>query len=132
MSRDLSQIEPRLRAGVPKILAAMATIGFPMMVTDAVRTLEEQQALYAQGRTKPGPIVTNADGVIKKSNHQVHEDGLGRAVDCCFIITGAPSWDVHLPWGAYGALAKALGFKWGGDWSTIQTGLHDLPHVEII
>ena len=131
MSRDLSLIEPRLRVGVPKILAAMAAIGYPMMVTDTIRTEVEQVALYAQGRTKPGPIVTNADGIIKKSNHQLHEDGFGHAVDCCFIVTGAPSWDVHLPWAAYGALAKALGFKWGGDWSSLHD-LHDLPHIEIL
>jgi len=128
MSRDLSLVEPKLRAAVPKILSAMAAIGYPMMVTDTLRTTAEQQALYAQGRTKPGPIVTNADGVIKKSNHQAHDDGFGHAVDCCFIVTGAPSWDVHLPWKAYGALAEALGFKWGGNWNS----LNDLPHIESI
>ena len=45
-------------------------------ITSGLRTLEEQQELYAQGRTKSGPIVTNADGVNNKSNHQG-----GNAVD---------------------------------------------------
>ena len=43
---------------------------FDCTVTSGFRTVEKQQSLYAQGRTKPGKIVTNADGVISKSNHQ--------------------------------------------------------------
>jgi len=123
--RDLSALHPRLRDAVPKILAAMAAIGYPMMVTDTLRTTAEQQKLYAQGRTAPGPIVTRSDGLIKRSNHQAQPDGFGHAVDCCFVVSGAPSWDYHLPWKAYGALAEALGFHWGGDFG-------DMPHVELI
>lgn len=124
--RSLDPLVPRLRAGVPKILAAMDALGFPMMVTDTLRTTEEQQALYAKGRTQPGPIVTNADGLTTRSNHQAHGDGLGHAVDCCFVVDGKPSWDARLPWKVYGACAEALGFTWGGSW----TALHDLPHIE--
>jgi peptidoglycan L-alanyl-D-glutamate endopeptidase CwlK len=126
--RTLDQLAPRLRDGVPKILAAMAAIGYPMMVTDTLRTVEEQQVLFAKGRTAPGPIVTRADGVIKRSNHQPHGDGLGHAVDCCFVVDGHASWDPRLPWKAYGALAEALGFAWGGNWQS----LHDLPHIELL
>lgn len=124
--RSLDPVVPSLREGVPKILAAMAALGFPMMVTDTLRTTEEQQALYAKGRTQPGPIVTNADGVIKRSNHQAHADGLGHAVDCCFVVDGHASWDARMPWKVYGACAEALGLTWGGTW----TALHDLPHIE--
>jgi len=126
--RTLDQLAPRLRDGVPKILAAMSALGFPMMVTDTLRTTEEQRALYAQGRTVPGPIVTKADGVIQRSNHQPHADGFGHAVDCCFVVDGHASWDGRLPWKAYGALAEALGFAWGGNWQS----LHDLPHIELL
>jgi peptidoglycan LD-endopeptidase CwlK len=126
--RSLETLAPALRDGVPKILAAMAAIGYPMMVTDTLRTVEEQQALFAKGRTAPGPIVTKADGIVKRSNHQAHADGLGHAVDCCFVVNDQPSWDARLPWKAYGALAEALGFSWGGNWMT----LHDLPHIELV
>jgi peptidoglycan L-alanyl-D-glutamate endopeptidase CwlK len=125
--RTLDVVAPALREGVPKILEAMAAIGYPMLVTDTLRTTEEQQALYAQGRTAPGPIVTNADGVLKRSNHQAHIDGFGHAVDCCFLVNGQPSWDARLPWKAYGALAEALGFTWGGHWDRLV----DLPHLEL-
>jgi peptidoglycan L-alanyl-D-glutamate endopeptidase CwlK len=105
----------------------MAVLGFHMMVTDGVRTQKHQQALYAQGRTTPGPIVTHADGVKKHSNHQVKTDSFGHAVDCCFVVDGRPSWDGRLPWKAYGACVEAVGLTWGGSW----TSLIDLPHAEL-
>lgn len=120
-------VHPDLIVRVSRVLAAMEALGFVMMPTDGLRTVEQQRALYAQGRTVPGPIVTKADGVDKRSNHQAHDDGFGHAVDCCFVVNGKPSWDAHLPWKAYGALAEAVGLTWGGHWQS----LHDLPHVEL-
>lgn len=105
----------------------MAALGFPMVQTAGVRTPDEQLALFNKGRTTPGPIVTNCDGVLKPSNHQVKADGYGHAVDCAFLINGHPSWDLHLPWTCYGACAKALGLQWGGDWHSLT----DLPHIEL-
>lgn len=115
------------------VLDAMTAIGYPMMVTDGLRTVGQQQALYALGRTSAGAIVTNADGLPVsqgghgRSNHQAAIDGFGHACDCAFVVNGSPSWDARLPWKAYGAIAEALGLKWGGDWAA----LHDLPHVEL-
>lgn len=127
MSDKLAGLHPTLIVAVTKILNAMAAIGHPMLVTDGVRTQAEQAALYAKGRTAPGAIVTNADGLLKKSNHQPHDDGWGHAVDCCFLVDGKPSWAHELPWDAYGHLALALGLTWGGTW----TGLVDRPHIEL-
>lgn len=123
----LDGVHPHLVDRVTRMLHAMAELGFPMMVTDGVRTQAQQQALYAQGRTAPGKIVTNADGMTRKSNHQPKADGFGHAVDCCFLVDGKPSWDATLPWFLYGAMAKALGLTWGGDWKSII----DKPHIEL-
>lgn len=125
MTPRLKNVHPDLIIKVKKILAAMEALGFPMMVIAGVRTAEEQQKLYAKGRSLPGPVVTYLDGVKKKSNHQVKEDGFGYAVDCVFLVNGLPSWDLQLPWQAYGAAAKALGLTWGGDWK-----MRDFPHIE--
>ena len=118
---------PVLVEKIGKILDAMTVLGFPMMVTDGLRTQYAQQQLYAQGRTKPGAIVTHADGVLKHSNHQVKADQFGHAVDCCFVVDGKPSWDGRLPWKCYGACVEALGLRWGGSWKS----LIDLPHAEL-
>ena len=140
--RDIAKlhgVHGSLAARIEQIFDAMRVLGFEMMVTDTggVRTTEQQQALYAKGRTAPGPKVTNADGLIKKSNHQPHADGLGHAVDMTFMdqhgtpldfADDTPSWDERkFPFLLYGHMAKALGAKWGGDWGS----LHDLPHVEL-
>lgn len=134
--RDLAKMagcHPDLIAKLGKVLTAMAALGFPMMVTDGVRTFAQQQALYAQGRSAIGGVVTNADGVPKEqgghgvSNHQLKLDGFGHAADCAFLVDGVPSWDTRLPWKAYGAAAVAVGLTWGGDWQSLR----DLPHVEL-
>lgn len=125
--QKLSGVHPELVAKVGRVLACMDALGFPMMVTDGLRTVEQQRALYAQGRTVPGHIVTYADGVEKRSNHQPKIDTMGHAVDCVFVVEGKPSWDAALPWHAYGAAGAALGLHWGGSF----TSLHDLPHLEL-
>ena len=96
----------------------------PMFVVQGVRTDAEQTALYAQGRTEPGPVVTYKDGIKNRSNHQVHADGLGYAVDCAFI--GAQPFDARGPWEIYGERLEALGIVWGGRWK-----MADKPHAEL-
>jgi len=102
-------------------------------ITDGVRTVEQQQALYAKGRTAAGKIVTNADGVKVKSNHQPKADGFGYAVDLYPYYNGSVQLnDVkklkeiaqHIK-----KTAEKLGIsiEWGGDW----TKLKDMPHFEL-
>ena len=122
----LDGVHPELTARVTRILAAMDALGYPMVVTAGVRTVAEQQRLYAQGRTAPGDVVTHCDGVQRPSPHQPKADGFGHAVDCAFMVNGAPSWNTKLPWACYGAMALALGLVWGGQFKSIV----DMPHVE--
>jgi peptidoglycan L-alanyl-D-glutamate endopeptidase CwlK len=121
LSVSFTNLASPLATAIPKILAAMNALGFPMVITYTLRTAAEQQALYAQGRTAPGKIVTELDGIIKQSKHQS-----GRAADLAFLKDGKPSWDDSFPWACYGACAKALGLTWGGDWHSIP----DRPHIE--
>ena len=89
--------------------------------------MAQQVALYAQGRTLPGLVVTKRDGVTVRSNHQPHVDGYGHAVDCAFLVDGVPSWAPSCPWAVYGAMVRHEGLVWGGGW----TGFIDLPHAEL-
>jgi len=124
-STRLRGVHPALVEAVKGLLDEMESIGHPMMVAQGLRTTLQQQALYAQGRTAKGPIVTNADGVTTKSNHQAKNDGYGHAVDLAFV-DAEPFADRH-PWAEMGARAEALGLKWGGRWKTFT----DRPHVEL-
>ena len=124
-------LHPDLVAKLTRVFAAMHALGYPMRLIEGVRSAERQQALYAQGRTKPGKIVTNCDGVVKKSNHQAKDDGFGHAVDCAFLddphTPRDETYDESMPWNAYGALAEAVGLAWGGRWKDP----YDRPHVEL-
>ncbi len=127
---DLTGVHPELVLRMIKVYAAMAALGWPMKPTDGVRSLEHQQRLFAMGRSMPGSIVTNADGVMHRSNHQVKADGWGHAVDSAF--QGSDPYLEHDPdsalkWATYGALVSAVKLTWGGNF----TGLKDRPHAEL-
>lgn len=132
MSNDTYQwrldgVHPKLVTACRTLLIAMEALGFPMFIASGLRSVDEQNRLYAQGRTTPGNIVTNVDGSdLTHATHCPQVDGFGHAVD--FAFRGASPWDAKHPWKAFGENAKALGLKWGGDWKTMKG---DLGHVEI-
>lgn len=127
----LQGVHPDLKEAVMDILDAMDVLGWPMFVTAGVRTTQEQQMLYAQGRTAPGVRVTNLDGVKKRSKHQPFADGFGHAVDLAFLDDPDTSktevYDPAMPWDLMGLAAEKKGLIWGGRWQ----GLIDMPHVEL-
>lgn len=117
---------------------AIKTSPVDFTITDGLRTTEEQKALYAQGRTRPGQRVTNADGVKNLSNHQDEadgfKDGYGSAVDLCPYVNGRvdvndtgnnlPKIAKHIK-----QVAKKWGYniEWGGDWKNFV----DKPHFQL-
>lgn len=126
----LDGLHHELATRIGRVLEAMKQHGAPMKVTHGFRTVEQQRALFAKGRTVKGDgvtakrpmgrIVTHCDGVIKESDHQS-----GRAADCAFI--GLDPYAESHPWALYGAEAKKAGLVWGGDFKN----LNDRPHVEL-
>jgi peptidoglycan L-alanyl-D-glutamate endopeptidase CwlK len=118
-------VHPDLIAALEIIFDEMDADKTPMMVIKGLRTQAEQMALYAQGRTTPGVIVTFKDGVTHPSNHQPRADGFGHAVDCGFL--GPQPFDLRHPWNIYGERVEAHGLIWGGRWSHP----HDSPHAEL-
>ncbi len=126
-AKRLQGVHPDLVESCYLILAVMKILGHPMFIANGVRTVEEQNALYAQGRTNPGLIVTNVDGSdLTKAVHCPQEDGFGHAVD--FAFDDKSPWDSKHPWKAFGENAKALGLTWGGDWQTMKG---DLGHIQL-
>lgn len=121
----LHGVHPACAAAVRTLIQQLLEQGHVAVITAGVRSAKHQAALYAIGRTKPGKIVTNCDGVVKRSNHQPKADGYGYAVDLAWRLPdGRITWDG--PWDLLGKLAKSLGLDWGGAWRTFQ----DRPHVE--
>jgi peptidoglycan L-alanyl-D-glutamate endopeptidase CwlK len=118
-------IYPQLVAILEDVFAELAAAGTPMFVVVGLRTVADQQADYAKGRTAPGPIVTMCDGVRHPSPHQVKADGFGHAVDSAFI--GPDPFALTHPWEAYGEALEARGLTWGGRFSHPV----DLDHAEL-
>lgn len=111
----LPDAQPIARALVHKA----AQNGIQIKVISGLRTYEEQDVLYAQGRTKPGDIVTNARGGY--SNHN-----FGIAFDIG-VFEGTKYLPASTKYKAVGALGMDLGLEWGGTWKSMV----DEPHFQL-
>lgn len=111
----LPEVQPYARALVQKA----AQHGITIKVIAGLRTYDEQDQLFAQGRTKPGRIVTNARAGF--SNHN-----FGIAFDIG-VFEGAKYLDESPKYKAVGALGMDLGLEWGGNWKTFV----DEPHFQL-
>ena len=70
MGRDITKLHPRLQTKAEELIALCKKNGIAIKISECYRTVEEQNELYAQGRTKAGSIVTNARGTSYSSQHQ--------------------------------------------------------------
>jgi peptidoglycan L-alanyl-D-glutamate endopeptidase CwlK len=84
-----------------------------------LRTKAEQDAIYAQGRTKPGKIVSNA-----KYPQSLHCWGI--AFDIAVKIGGKVTWDVT-HYKKVGSIGQRVGLEWGGAWAKFP----DYPHFQL-
>ena len=116
-SRDLNLLRSDVRQNVEKFLAECKAQGLKVLVTQTVRDDEYQAHLYEQGRTRPGSIVTNS------SRTTFH--GAGLAFDICQNIKGQEYSDLAF-FQNCAAIAKHMGFSWGGDWKSFP----DRPHFQ--
>ena len=119
MGRDLTKCHPHLQKLAKELVIVCEKQGCPIGIGECFRTVQEQNRLYDQGRTKPGPVVTNAPGSTYRSMHQ-----WGVAFDV-YRKDGKGAYNES---GNYfqrvGAIGKSLGLEWGGDWKSIVDKLH--------
>jgi len=89
--------------------------GVSLLIYCTKRSNQEQDALYAIGRTLPGKIVTNARA--GQSAHNPNNEGYASAYDCCPMIGGKPMWDSKHPlWAIVGRCGEEAGLVWSGRW----------------
>lgn len=120
--RDIKQCHPRLQKLADELKTACERKGLKISITECLRTVEEQNALYAQGRTKPGKIVTKANGSSYSSMHQ-----WGVAFDFCRADNRSPFDDSDGFFEKVGEIGKILGLEWGGNWTSPK----DRPHFQL-
>ncbi|MGA3677856.1 M15 family metallopeptidase [Lysinibacillus agricola] len=115
--RDLAELLPAGQTACRLLFQECFKVGIKnIFITETYRSQERQKYLYAQGRTRPGQIVT----WTLNSNHK-----------------SRLAWDIAVgpPQSLYdattlnkvGAIAKKLGITWGGTW----TDNIDRPHFEV-
>nr|MBA3805723.1 M15 family metallopeptidase [Acidobacteriota bacterium] len=101
----LKKVHPELAKRVRMVIENLAKAGVQVEVVQGLRTFAEQDALFAQGRTKPGKVVTNARG--GQSNHNY-----GLAVDVVPFNNSKPNWEApNSIWIAIGGEAEKLGLE---------------------
>ena len=120
--RDINRCHPRLIELSKKLVSACRGQGLIIGIGESFRTKEEQDALYAKGRTAPGNIVTNAKGSSYSSHHQwgtafdiYRSDGKG-------VYTDGDGFFEKV-----GKIGKSIGLEWGGDWKSPV----DKPHFQL-
>ena len=94
-----------------------------VIITSTMRSMAEQERLYAQGRTAPGKIVTKA-----KPGQSMHNYGL--AFDVVPLRYGKPVWgttgaDGEL-WNRIGQIGESVGLEWAGRWQRFR----EFPHFQ--
>lgn len=117
--RNIATLFPEVQPLARALVQKAALSGIHIKVISGLRTYAEQDALYAQGRTKPGPKVTNARGGY--SNHN-----FGIAFDVG-VFEGSKYLGESVKYKAVGALGMDLGLEWGGNWKTLV----DQPHFQL-
>lgn len=133
--RSIDALHPRVAQMCRRHIQNCLENGINIIITSTFRSFEEQDRLYAIGRTKPGRKVTNAKGGQSMHNYRL-------AYDVVPMRHGKPVWgttgngidkdpsddmrdDLEL-WQRVGELGKAAGLEWAGDWKRFR----EFPHFQ--
>ena len=122
MGRDINKLHPELQEIIPKLISECKSKDLIIGISECFRTVEEQDDLYAKGRTTGGSKVTKAKGSTYSSMHQwgvafdfYRDDGSGAYNEKGDFFKKV------------GAVGKGYDLIWGGDWTSIV----DKPHFQL-
>lgn len=128
--RDVKQLHPELQKKIEQLQALCKKNGITIGISECMRTVAEQDALYAKGRDAAGSIVTNCKGSSYSSMHQwgvafdfyliMDVDGDGETSDDSFN-------NATKLFDKVGKLGQSIGLEWGGSWKSPV----DKPHFQL-
>ncbi len=98
------------------------------------RTFSEQNALYAQGRTKLFDSAGNRIGIVTKAKGGQSLHNYGLSLDIVLINGTSASWDTvkdfdkdgKSDWLEVADIFESNGWEWGGSWNSFK----DYPHFQ--
>lgn len=109
-SRSIFDLQPPVRIKAEAFLDECERQGLDILIYCTYRSPEEQDGLYAQGRTKPGDIVTNARGGDSFHNWRC-------AFDFVPLVGGKPQWGDKALYLKAGIIAESVGLEWAERWT---------------
>ncbi|MBX9866097.1 MAG: M15 family metallopeptidase [Burkholderiales bacterium] len=116
-SKDINDLHPKVKALAELFIAKCAEQGVKVIITSTYRDAESQNALYAQGRTATGKIVTNAKAGQSFHNYKV-------AFDFAPVIGGQIPWNDTKLFNKCGEIAESVGLEWVGRWQSFKELAH--------
>lgn len=116
-SRSLDDLLLPVKLKAVAFVVACAKQNIDILITSTYRDIESQNALYAQGRSTDGNIVTNAKGGQSFHNYKC-------AFDFVPIVNGKAQWNDLDLFKKCGAIAKQVGLEWAGDWVKFKEMAH--------
>lgn len=119
-SRSLDDLAPQVRALAGLFIDRAKEQGIDVIITSTYRDAEAQQALYDQGRSLPGTVVTNA-----KPGDSFHNYRL--AFDFAPIVGGKIPWGDSAVFTRLGQLGESIGLEWAGRWTG---SLREMAHLQ--
>jgi peptidoglycan L-alanyl-D-glutamate endopeptidase CwlK len=99
-------------------------LGYEYKAISGDRSWNEQARLYAQGRTSPGKIITNARPGYSNHNFGIAVD-MGVFKDGKYVDESKPA-EAELVHKKAADIAKKYNIAWGGNWTSFK----DYPHFE--
>jgi peptidoglycan LD-endopeptidase CwlK len=117
--KNISTLKPEVQPLARKLIELATEQGINAKVISGYRSYQEQDALYAKGRTAPGPKVTKA-----RAGYSYHNFGLAFDVGI-FSKDGKEYFGESPDYAKVGRIGKNLSLEWGGDWDFC-----DPPHFQ--
>lgn len=114
--RLLMTLVPSVRKKAIKMIIKARKRGIDLRLISAHRDCEEQNALFAKGRTKKGKIVTKAK--CGQSSHNY-----GRGLDAVEFVNEKPIWE-NPNEEIIGEIGESVGLEWGGRWKSFIDVYH--------
>jgi peptidoglycan LD-endopeptidase CwlK len=120
--RNIADLLPTVAKAAQIALDKLKTEGVDTLITCTYRSDDEQEALYQQGRTTKGPVVTNA-----KPGQSMHQ--FRCALDIYPVVNGKIDFaGAHTDvWKKIADAFKSEGFEWGYEWKTFK----EMPHFQM-
>lgn len=128
VSKRIEDLHPDMQPLCRQWLQQCTDGGLDVRILITYRTAEEQDRLYAQGRTAPGKIVTNLKGSASKHCFTINCEPAAKAFDFGVFEGAKYITDGHDErYFLAGKLGENLGLTWGGSFKSI----FDPSHLEI-